>query len=86
MRYIQASGRRDGGEEQPAGHSDPASLAAKALADLTKLIERFDLADTPYEVKRRPGTAFRRGYDYDEYAHLARLAEWETLGLEEDYG
>ncbi|MGC2409249.1 MAG: double-strand break repair protein AddB [Methyloceanibacter sp.] len=85
LRYIQASGRRDGGKEQPAGQSDPARLAAKALADLTKLIERFDRADTPYEVKRRPGAAFRRGYDYDEYAHLARLAEWETLGLEEDY-
>ncbi len=40
--YIQASGRCDGGEEQPAASKDPASLAAKALADLTKLIERFD--------------------------------------------
>jgi hypothetical protein len=38
----------------------------------------------PYEAKRRPGTAFNRIYDYDDYAHLARLAEWETLGLEEE--
>ena len=44
----------------------------------------FDRADTPYEAQRRPGTAFSRIYDYDDYAHLARLAEWETLGLEED--
>ncbi len=29
-------------------------------------------------------TAFSRIYDYDDYAHLARLAEWETLGLEEE--
>ena len=59
-------------------------LAAKALADLTRLIERFDRADMPYEAKRRPGSAFGRIYDYDDYAHLARLAEWETLGLEEE--
>ena len=60
------------------------SLAEKALADLTRLIEHFDRADTPYEAQRRPGTAFSRIYDYDDYAHLARLAEWETLGLEEE--
>ena len=62
----------------------PAGPAEKALADLIKLIERFDRADMPYEAKRRPGTAFNRIYDYDDYAHLARLAEWETLGLEEE--
>jgi ATP-dependent helicase/nuclease subunit B len=85
MHYIRASGRGEGGEEQPAAKGDPAGLAAKALADLTKLIERFDRADTAYEAQRRPGTAFDRIYDYDDYAHLARLAEWETLGVEEDW-
>ena len=84
MHYIRASGRGDGGEEQPAAKAAPAGLAEKALADLIKLIERFDRADMPYEAKRRPGTAFNRIYDYDDYAHLARLAEWETLGLEEE--
>jgi ATP-dependent helicase/nuclease subunit B len=84
MHYIRASGRGDGGEEQPAAKADPAGLAEKALADLIRLIERFDRADMPYEAKRRPGTAFNRIYDYDDYAHLARLAEWETLGLEEE--
>jgi len=74
----------DGGEEQPAAKAVPADLAEKALADLTKLIERFDRADMPYEAKRRAGTTFNRIYDYDDYAHLARLAEWETLGLEEE--
>ena len=84
MHYIRASGRGDGGEEQPAAKAAPAGLAEKALADLIKLIERFDRADMPYEAKRRPGTAFNRIYGYDDYAHLARLAEWETLGLEEE--
>src|SRR5262249_54352566 len=55
MHYIKASGRGDGGEEQPASKAEPAGLAEKALADLIKLIERFDYADMPYEAKRRPG-------------------------------
>ena len=78
------SGRGDGGEEQPAAKAAVGVLAEKALADLTRLIARFDRADMAYEAKRRPGTAFDRIYDYDDYAHLARLAEWETLGLEEE--
>jgi ATP-dependent helicase/nuclease subunit B len=84
MHYIRASGRGDGGEQQPAAKAAPAGLAEKALADLIKLIEHFDREDTAYEAQRRPGTAFSRIYDYDDYAHLARLAEWETLGLEEE--
>jgi ATP-dependent helicase/nuclease subunit B len=84
LTYIRASGRGDGGEQQQAASASPSSLAEKALADLTRLIEHFDRADTAYEAQRRPGTAFSRIYDYDDYAHLARLAEWETLGLEEE--
>jgi ATP-dependent helicase/nuclease subunit B len=84
LTYIRASGRGDGGEQQQAASTSPSSLAEKALADLTRLIEHFDRADTPYEAQRRAGTAFSRIYDYDDYAHLARLAEWETLGLEEE--
>jgi ATP-dependent helicase/nuclease subunit B len=84
LQYIRASGRGDGGEEQQAAKAAPAVLAEKALADLTRLIEHFDRGDTPYEAQRRPGSAFSRIYDYDDYAHLARLAEWQTLGLEEE--
>jgi ATP-dependent helicase/nuclease subunit B len=84
LNYIRASGRGDGGEQQQAANASPASLAEKALADLTRLIAHFDREDTAYEAQRRPGTAFSRIYDYDDYAHLARLAEWETLGLEEE--
>ena len=84
LTYIRASGRGDGGEQQQAANTSPASLSEKAFADLARLIEHFDRAETPYEAQRRPSTAFSRIYDYDDYAHLARLAEWETLGLEED--
>jgi ATP-dependent helicase/nuclease subunit B len=84
LQYIKVSGRGDGGEALPAAKTSPTDLVEKALADLTRLIERFDRPDMPYEAQRRPGTAFDRIYDYDDYAHLARLAEWETLGLEEE--
>ena len=85
LNYIKVSGRGDGGEQQPAVmKAVSADLAAKALADLTKLVERFDLAVTAYEAKRRPGSAFSHMYDHDPYAHLARLAEWQTLGLDEE--
>ncbi len=84
LRYIEASGRRDGGEERAAAAGEPATLAATALAELIKLIARFDQADTPYEVKRRPTAAFTRAYRYDDYEHLARLKEWAAARLEAD--
>jgi ATP-dependent helicase/nuclease subunit B len=83
IRYIKASGRDHGGEESPAGTSAPASLASKALKDLIALVERYDRPDMPYEVKRR--SVFRRLYDYDDYAHLARVDEWLTQEAEEEW-
>jgi len=86
LRYIQASGRHEGGEETVAGKSTPDSLASKALRDLVALVARYDDPEMPYEVKRRPGTAFKRVYDYDDYAQLARIQEWLTLEVDEDWG
>jgi ATP-dependent helicase/nuclease subunit B len=85
LRYIRASGRHEGGEESAAGTLPAATLASEALADLVTLIERFDRADTAYEVKRRAAAAFVGHYKYDEYAHLARIQEWLTLEAEEDW-
>jgi double-strand break repair protein AddB len=82
LRYIQASGRHEGGEERAAAAIDPAALASAALADLIRLIERYDRVDTPYEVKRRNAPAFLSAYDFDDYAHLARIKEWATAGAE----
>ena len=39
----------------------------------------------PYEVKRRRGAAFAHAYDYDDYAQLARIQEWLTQELDEDF-
>jgi double-strand break repair protein AddB len=83
LRYIEASGRREGGEERAVG-ADPMVLAQSALEALRALIARFDRADTPYEAKRRPGAAFARSYRYDDYAQLARLKEWVTANSEEE--
>jgi ATP-dependent helicase/nuclease subunit B len=59
---------------------DVAALAAQSIAGLERLIARFDNAATPYRAVRRA----RFNYDYDDYAHLARVAEWTSDSTEED--
>ncbi len=53
---------------------DVAELATKALDGLKQLVARFDDVRTPYRPLRRA----RFGYDYDDCAHLARVAEWSS--------
>ena len=83
--YIRASGRQEGGEERPASTGPAPALAAKALADLQRLVRHFEDPSTPYEVKRRAGAAFVQTYRYDDYAQLARVQEWLTEDAEEDW-
>jgi ATP-dependent helicase/nuclease subunit B len=84
LRYIRASGRNDGGEDNEAANADAQTLAEKALEDLRKLVVKYADPETPYEVKRRRGPAFANAYRYDEYEHLARVKEWLTLDTEEE--
>jgi ATP-dependent helicase/nuclease subunit B len=65
------------GVEKPL-KDQPADLAAAARAGLEDLIVRFADPDTPYLAVPRPGAAPR----YDDYAHLARLAEWGRVAEE----
>jgi ATP-dependent helicase/nuclease subunit B len=58
---------------------DIAALAGEALAKLAELIKHFDNEATPYKALRRA----RFDYDYDDYAHLARVAEWSVPGEDE---
>lgn len=74
LRYIRASGGEPPGEERRIEKGDAPALAKRALLGLTALIAHFDDPATPYRAIRRPG--FR--YDYDDYAHLARVAEWSA--------
>ena len=57
----------------PAG-DDVAALAEAALSGLSSLVQRYDDPSTPYRAVRRPN--FK--YDYDQYAQLARVAEWSA--------
>ena len=71
--------RLTGGD--PAGEireirGDAAELATAALDGLHDLIAAFDDPDTPYHAVPDPSRAPR----FDDYAHLARIAEWSAGG------
>ncbi|MDX2289262.1 MAG: double-strand break repair protein AddB [Hyphomicrobiaceae bacterium] len=78
LRYIRASGAEPPGEEATLDKIEPAALATSVLANVTRLVALYDTPSTPYSAVRRP--SFR--YDFDDYAHLARVAEW-SAGLAE---
>jgi double-strand break repair protein AddB len=82
--YIYVSGRNEGGEEREAGKTAPALLAEEAIKRLGRLIARYADPAMPYEVKRRRGP-FSRAYNYDDYEHLARVKEWLTQEVEEEF-
>ncbi|MBA2125555.1 double-strand break repair protein AddB [Hyphomicrobium methylovorum] len=73
LRYIRAHGGEPPGEERIV-KGDAEALAKEALAGLERLIAKFADPATPYLAVRRPGY----NYMYDEYAHLARVAEWSA--------
>ncbi len=72
LAYISASGGREAGDEKAL--NNPQTLVESAREKLAALIARFDDSATPYTAMRRP--AFKALWDYDPYAHLARVAEW----------
>lgn len=76
LRYISASGGEPPGAQIDLKSPDLAALAASARQGLVDLIVRFDREDTPYTAMRRA----RFSYDFDDYAHLARVAEWSGAG------
>lgn len=74
LRYISASGGEPAGAVTLVKTESVTALAARARAGLERLIAAFDNAATPYAAVRRPGF----DYDYDDFAHLARVAEWSA--------
>ncbi len=82
LAYISAKGGDPAGMEREPSKEPPDVLARAARKGLTALIERFDHAATPYTAMRR--TAFAESYRFDDYAHLARVAEWKGATTEED--
>ncbi|MFA5899822.1 MAG: double-strand break repair protein AddB, partial [Hyphomicrobium sp.] len=79
LRYVRATGAEPPGEDRRVNAGDITTLAQEALANLTKLIAHFDNEATPYKALRRA----RFNYDFDDYAHLARVAEWSVPGEDE---
>jgi ATP-dependent helicase/nuclease subunit B len=80
LRYISASGGEPPGHEQDLKTADVGALARAAQDGLARLIAQFDREATPYRAVRRA----RFNYDYDDYAHLARVAEWSAESLAEN--
>ena len=72
LRYIHVSGGEPAGRDCVVAQQDADELAAQTVGKLNALIARFDDPATPYAVTRRAGF----GYDYDAFAHLARVGEW----------
>ncbi|MEQ1713960.1 MAG: hypothetical protein ABL908_21545, partial [Hyphomicrobium sp.] len=74
LRYIRASGGEPPGEERivTLKDSDVNTLGRAQLDRLAALVARFDDPATPYAALRRS----RFTYDFDDYAHLARIGEW----------
>jgi ATP-dependent helicase/nuclease subunit B len=79
LRYISTSGGEPPGQEVVLD-ADAGALAEAAREGVTRLIAEFDRESTPYRAVRR--ARFR--YDYDAYAHLARVAEWSIDAGEEE--
>ena len=75
LRYIRASGGDPPGEQHDVKCDDIGALADKVLDGLRLLVTLYDDPATPYAPVRRA----RFSYDYDDYAHLARVAEWSAL-------
>jgi ATP-dependent helicase/nuclease subunit B len=81
LRYISGSGGEPAGQEAPLKNGDAARLAKSAREGLERLIADFDREATPYRALRR--ARFASTYRYDDYAHLARVAEWSAETDEE---
>jgi ATP-dependent helicase/nuclease subunit B len=61
--------------EKPQNFDEIEKLANEAGTGLAKLVKTFADPKTPYQAVPKPGRRPR----YDDYAHLARLAEWGRI-------
>lgn len=80
LRYIHVTGGTPPGEDSCPVAGDVADVAAVQRRGLEILIDRFDDPATAYDARRRPGFS----YVFDDFAHLARIAEWSGQGLDTD--
>ncbi len=77
LAYIRARGYGEGGEERNASNRiAPEMLGEDAIEKLRELASAFASDSQPYTAMRRPGFSYR----FDDYAHLARVPEWQSSG------
>ncbi len=82
--YIRARGYGEGGEERDAGKKVSVhDLADDALEHLENLVKAYADEAQPYTALRRAEFRNSAQYRYDDYAHLARLQEWQAGGGED---
>jgi len=76
LRFVRAGGGESPGEvsDVVVGVDEVAKVANNARVELAKMVANFDNETTPYRAVRRA----RFNYDYDDYAHLARVDEWSA--------
>jgi ATP-dependent helicase/nuclease subunit B len=72
LRYIRATGGEPAGKQHLVKTNDADALGDLCLAKLGEMVAAYDNEAYPYKATRRA----RFNYDYDDFAHLARVAEW----------
>ena len=72
LAYWKLAGGQSDDNKETIFNATLETLMAEAETGLTNLIATFDDPATTYQAVPKPGRAPR----YDDYAHLARLAEW----------
>jgi len=74
LSYIEAKGGDPAGKITTLDGKGLDEIIQQSETELVLLINHFDKESTPYKAMRRK--AFQGAYEYDDYAHLARVDEW----------
>ena len=84
--YVKVSGDRNLGSDSIAGgaKADPRALSEEAYEGLLELLAAFDDPLTPYTSQPRAET--KNQNSYGDFDHLARRAEWASVGDEPSGG
>ena len=79
LAYISARGYGEGGKEVNVSEkTSPGELAEDAIAQLADLVKAYSDEARGYTAMRRANFSNANQYRYDDYAHLARVLEWQA--------
>ncbi len=80
LTYIRATGGEPPGKETSLKIDNLDAVLDRTSAGLAALVAAYDDVRTPYRALRR--ASLKNAYAFDDFAHLARVAEWS--GGEDD--